>query len=153
MLTSYQCGGQIQERKLVLDEPAGFKTAMWRMKDGQRVTVSVEPERDRRSTAANRYLWGVVYRLIAEYTGQDPEDIHAEMCARFTAKTISYVNPSTGELVEMPVVTRTSGMTVREFYLFVEKVRLFASEFFTLTIPDPDPEYQHQRSAVMQEAA
>lgn len=152
-MAGFTGGGIVQGRKLTLDDPRYYHAAIGRFKDGSRVTITVEPERDRRSSAANRYLWGVVYQLIAEYTGQDPEDIHAEMCARFTAKTISYVNPSTGEMVEMEVVTRTSGMTVREFYLFVEKVRLFAAEFFTLMIPDPDPEYFRHRTAVMQEAA
>ena len=53
----------------------------------------------KRSAAANRYLFGVIYRDIEEYTGQPKEQIHDEMCVRFTSETISYVNPKTGEMV------------------------------------------------------
>lgn len=34
------------------------------------------PTQGLRSDPANRYLWGVVYRRIAEETGNDPESVH-----------------------------------------------------------------------------
>lgn len=108
-------------------------------------TLTIETEDAKRSNAANRYLFGVVYRDIEAYTGQTKEDIHDEMCARFTTKTIHYTIPATGEVVEMEVVTRTSGMTVSEFHRFVERVRLFAQEFFGLTFEDAPAEFYAER--------
>lgn len=151
-ISTYQAAATVDEHgKLVLESPATFAQSMRQFKPGP-VVVTVDRRTDRRSHAANRFLWGVVYAHISEYTGADPEDIHDEMCARFTTRTVSYANPHTGEMVETEVVGRTSRMSVKEFYEFVEKVRLFAAEFFGLTIPDPDPEYvRHRREA--QEAA
>jgi hypothetical protein len=116
-------------------------------------TLAIEADDAKRSNAANRYLFGVIYRDIEAYTEQPKEDIHDEMCARFTTKTIHYTNPATGEIVEMEVVTRTSGMTVSEFHAFVEKVKLFAAEFFGLTFEDaPDEFYKERDRAAARDA-
>lgn len=108
------------------------------------ITITIEPAQAKRSNASNRYLFGVVYPAIAEYTGQDKQDIHDEMCARFTTETISYVNPKSGEMLEFEVVRRTSGMTVAQFHRFVEKVQLFSQEFFGLTFEDPGEDYRKE---------
>ena len=42
--------------------------------EGRRVTVTVEKEKRKRSNPLNRYYWGVVLQLIAEHTGEDPEN-------------------------------------------------------------------------------
>lgn len=148
---SFAIGGRIEDGKLHVDKAAfaqGYRS--WPDCD---VTLTLEHDEAKRSSAANRYLWGVVYKHIHQHTGQDLEDIHDEMCARFTAETISYVNPYSGEMVEVEVVRRTSGMKVSQFHTFVERVRLFAAEFFSLTVPDPDPEYaQEQDRAVARES-
>jgi hypothetical protein len=111
---------------------------------GCEVVVTIEPAEARRSNQANRYLFGVVYPVIAEYTGQPKEDIHDEMCVRFTTETISYLNKHTGEMVEMKVVRRTSGMTVSQFHAFVERVKLFSQEFFGLTFEEPSDDYRKE---------
>ena len=113
------------------------------------VTVTIDADEARRTLAANRYLFGIIYRDIEEFTGQSKDDIHDEMCARFTSKTVQYVNPRTGEVVEMKVVTRTSGMRVGEFHAFVERVKLFASEFFGLTFEDAGEDYTKERDRAL----
>lgn len=151
-LSNYQTGADIEDGKLVLDDSYAFKTAMWRFKPG-RVTVTVEQEKDRRSAVANRYYWGVVVKLIASETGQDPQDIHDDLRDRFLRKTITYTDKATGEIHERQFARGSSGLTVSEFYEFVEQARLFAAEFFGMTIPDPDPEYKRERALALQEAA
>jgi hypothetical protein len=129
---------------LVIDSPEAYKQAVRDMPEG-RYIVTIEDEERKRTNAANRYLWGPIYTTIAEYTGQSKEDIHDEMCARFTAETVSYTNPATGEMVELEVVRRTSGMKVRRFHQFVEDVKLFGQEFFGLTFEDAPAEYHQER--------
>ena len=51
--------------------------------EGRRVTVTLEQERKRRSLRANAYLWGVVYRTAAEWSGHDEDELHELMKARF----------------------------------------------------------------------
>jgi hypothetical protein len=148
-LSNYWTGGEIKDGKLVLDDAYAFKTAMWRMKPG-RVSIAVEQEKDRRSVAANRYYWGIVVKLIAQETGQDPQDIHDDLRDRFLRKTVTYVDRRTGLIQERTFSRGSSGLTVSEFYEFVEHARLFAAEFFGMRIPDPDPEYRQQRAAAME---
>jgi hypothetical protein len=149
--TSYQCAAFIKDGKLVLDDTYAFKTAMCRAKDGTRLTVTVEREKDRRSVEANRYYWGVVIKLIAQETGQPAQDIHDDLRDRFLRKTITYTDAN-GLIREREFARGSSGLTVAEFYEFVEQARLFAAEFFGLRIPDPDPEYWRQREKAMEAA-
>lgn len=141
----YQIGATRDEHgKLVVDSPESYKQAIRNLDPG-RYTVTIDNEEAKRSNAANRYLWGPIYSAIADYTGQSKEDIHDEMCARFTTRTINYTNPATGEIVELEVVTRTSGMKVGRFHAFVEQVKLFAAEFFGLTFEDAPAEFHQER--------
>lgn len=141
---SVTVGGKIRRGRPVFDRDEVLN-AVKAWPDLDDVTLTIATVDAKRSNQANRYLWGVVYPAISEYTGQDKEDIHDEMCARFTTETVSYVNPKTGELIETEVTRRTSGMTVTRFHRFVEDVRLFAAEFFGVTVPDPSEDYRKER--------
>ena len=143
---AFQIGFQVRGGRFSIDSGAISKAVRsWPDCDGV-LTLDTE---DKRSSAANRYLWGPVYDQIHAYTGQDKEDIHDEMCARFTAETISRIDPRSGEIVEFEVVRRTSGMKVRRFHKFVEDVKLFAQEFFGLTFEDApdDVRREYERAA------
>lgn len=152
-LSAHQAAGTItDDGKLVLDDPEAFRTANWRMKRGQ-VVVTVEQRKDRRTHVANRYHWAVVIKMIAEETGQDEDSIHYDLCDRFLRRRIHYIDMATGRTVEREFAIGSSGLTVREFYEFVERCRLFAAEFFGLSIPDPDSEYRRERDRALLEAA
>lgn len=140
---SFQMGARVRDGRLDADLGA-IRRALSTWPDCD-ITFTVESDGAKRSVAANRYLFGVIYRDIEEYTGQSKEQIHDEMCARFTTETIQYTNPATGELVEMQVVRRTSGMKVGRFHKFVQDVKLFASEFFGLTFEDAPEEFYKER--------
>lgn len=141
-LWTVQIGGWLRNGKIDVDSVA-VRDQLKRQADCE-IVITIEPAQARRSNAANRYLWGVIYEEIHRYTEQPKEDIHDEMCARFTTETISYTNPATGEIVEFEVVRRTSGMTVSRFHKFVEDVKLFAAEFFGLTFEDAPEEYRKE---------
>lgn len=139
---SVQVGGWL--RRGTIDVDIHEVRRQLRQREDCEIVVTVEPAEARRSNQANRYLWGVIYKEIERYTEQSKEDIHDEMCARFTTETISYVNPTTGEMVETEVTRRTSGMTVARFHKFVEDVKLFAQEFFGLTFEEPNEDYRKE---------
>lgn len=108
---------------------------------------------EKRSSAANRYLWGPVYDVVHADTGQPKQDIHDEMCARFTTETITRINQATGEMIEFEVVRGTSGMKVSRFHKFVEDVKLFWQEFGGLTFEEPSEEVRKERErAIAREA-
>ena len=117
-------------------------------------TLTIETDEAKRSSAANRYLWSkAVYGEIEKYTGQSKEDIHDEMCARFTAETISRIDPAAGEMIELEVVRRTAGMKVSRFHKFIEDVKLFWQEFGGLTFEEPGDDVQQElKRAIAREA-
>lgn len=149
---SVQIGGWL--RRGTLDVDRDDVRRQLRQHQDCEIVITIEPAQAKRSNQANKYLWGPIYDTVAEYTGQEKQDIHDEMCVRFTTETISYVNPKTGEQVETEVVRRTSGMTVAQFHAFVEKVKLFCAEFFGLTFEEPSDEFRKEaeRAIVREEA-
>lgn len=148
---TYSVGVTIADGRIVFDR-AALVQAVRAWPDGE-ATLTIEQDEAKRSSAANRYLWGPIYGAIEAYTDQDKEQIHDEMCARFTTETIAYMNPATGEMVEMEVVRRTSGMKVSRFHKFVSDVKLFAGEFFGLTFEDEPEEFHRERErAIAREA-
>ncbi len=132
-------------------EPGAISNAVKSWPDCEGV-LTLDTE-EKRSSAANRYLWGPVYDVVFNHTGQDKQDTHDEMCARFTAETISRIDPSTGEMIEFEVVRGTSGMKVGRFCKFVDDVKLFWMEFGGLTFEEPGEDVQKERErAIAREA-
>lgn len=118
---------------------------------GQHIDLTVEAHRDRRSEQANRYLWGHVYREIAAYTGHTVDDIHDAMVERFLPserRRVEFFNRTSGEVLELDIDRRrTSKLSGKAFFDFVDAVRLFASAFLSIETEDPDPEYWRGRLA------
>lgn len=109
---------------------------------GKAVDITVALHATNRSARANRYYWGVVVALATDHNGDTPEDFHDEMCARFLSRRrITIVDTATGEAVEVAVPRRSSGLSIGDFYRFVEQVRQFCAEFLGVETPDPDPSY------------
>lgn len=132
--------------KIEWDDQAGFTRELRTMRDGL-VVVTVAPAGPKaiRSIRANKYLWQV-FNLIAKADGcgQSKEDVHDFMCDRFLKRKLFVVNKQTGETEEHEVARGTSRLSPDEFWDFVEEVRLFAAEWFGLTIPDPDPRWRQK---------
>lgn len=143
---SFQIGFRVQNGEFQIDAGAvSREVRRWPDCEG---VLTIEQDEAKRSSAANRYLWGPVYDVVHDYTGQDKEDIHDEMKARFTAETVSRVDPATGEMVEFVVVRGTRRMKVSRFHKFVQDVKLFWQEFGGLTFEDEpdDMRREYQRS-------
>jgi hypothetical protein len=120
----------------------GLKDGHWEIPAPQRLT---------RAQKANRYYFGVVLKLIHEYTGESVDDIHDFACQRFLPndlKRIEFCNRMTGEVVQGTVDSRRSSkLTGEDFYVFVESVRDWARVFLNVGTPDPDPEYWRKLAA------
>lgn len=117
---------------------------------GKRVELSVDEESQRRSDQANRYYWGVVLTTMEESNiGYRKEEFHELMLAKFSTHThYEIVDPRTGEVVEEYDITeRSSTLSGRNFYRFVELVRQFLAEFYGVVTEDPDPAYWQKRGA------
>jgi hypothetical protein len=134
-MDSYRATGRVAGGKLDLDR-ARLKSALASMGDGP-VVVTVARQKSKRSIQANAYYHGVVVKMIANETGQDPESVHEFLKREVNAQHVEMVNKATGEVYESWVGGSTSDLNVGDFYAFVERARAWAGQFLGLEIPDP----------------
>lgn len=69
---------------------AGERLRSWRGKEAW-VEVHKDPISRTRSNKANAYLWSVIYALIANETGNDPETIHQAL--KLEARRVGVLEP------------------------------------------------------------
>lgn len=119
--------GTIRDSKLFLDKGEKFKQYLAGL-NGKRVQVTVEKIKHSRTNGQNRYLWGVCYKLIADHTGAEPEEVHAALKFQFSSKRFI------GNLV---AASSTARMDTILFTEYIEKVRRWAAEELSINIPDP----------------
>ena len=94
----------------------------------------------RKNRKLENYLWGVVYPIIAQETGEDDLlKLHAVFKSMFLKQMIEL--KSKGRISFYEVVGRTHGMTSAQHNEFVEKVVRYAGTELGIIIPEPDPNY------------
>jgi len=126
--------GTIQDGKLHLSrmERALFLDYLKTL-EGKEIQILVERHKDQRTLNQNAYLWGVVYKLICEHTGDDPTSFHEWAKDKFLGKKTVIVQ---GE--ERQVTRSTTELKKDEFFdLFVEPIRRWAAMELEVVIPDP----------------
>lgn len=129
--------GDMQVATLHIDSPLMYRAALKHLEG--RVTVTIAPEEQKRSTRANSYLWGVVYRdgvaalREAGYSTLTADQLHELMKDRHNADVI--LDPFTGE--EKRVVKSTAGLPVEEFGIFIEKVMVDLATLCGISFPEP----------------
>ena len=123
---------------------------------GEGWVVSIEPEAKRRTQRQNRYLWGVVYKTIADndpgFFGNDDttealkaigvtmeEAVH-EYCKRhFLRGEVLHIADGDGgtdwQMYHLQKSTAT--LNKREFNEYVEAIRRWAAMGLQVFVPDP----------------
>lgn len=104
---------------------------------GKSFTLSVKVNRRNRSNPQNSYYWGVVVptvRRAMNAYGNDfsTEETHEFLKAEFNWKEIEV---SEGYYLKVPV--STTALNTLDFMEYVDKIKLFAAEMFSVTIPEP----------------
>lgn len=115
---------------------------------GEGWVVSIEPEAKRRTQRQNRYLWGVVYKTIADNdpgffgsegaeakirgAGLSMCDVVHEYCKRCFLTPV--ILPVGGGLFLAPSTTKLSR---QDFNLYVEAIRRWAAMELQVFVPDP----------------
>lgn len=99
--------------------------------ENKSVYVQIDREHGVRSSNQNNWLWGVIYKVIADSTGHTENDIHELMKKMFLppiSKTILGKNFLT--------VKSTTKLNKIEFGDYVERIRAFVADF-GIEIPNP----------------
>lgn len=86
-----------------------------------------------RSSAANRYLYGVVYKLIARELGYSVEEIHDAMKAKFRSRE---------DITTGLVIVRSTRTGSDDFWQYVDQVRHWSHTFIGVYIPEPNEEWR-----------
>lgn len=103
------------------------------LKDGTYEVVKFKKDR---TSQQNRYLWWVVYKTIADYTGYDSEYIHQQLGSLFLMDYQTYKNP---------YIRSTASLTREEFMTYVDHIILRASELW-LHIPTAEEYFKSLNS-------
>ena len=109
---------------------------------GKPVNVKLSIARPERTPPQLRYLWGVVYKLLAEHAGYEPNDVHEYLCIQFFGSKPKRL-PG-GRTAEVPIRTTTVDengsrdvLDGREFWEYVEFVQRVGARA-GVVIPDPE---------------
>jgi hypothetical protein len=103
-----------------------FKNYLAGLKPGK-YFLCVEKNSKLRSVQQNRYLWGVVYKMISDDTGYTPEEVHFLMKKQF----LSY------EKNGVEFLNSTTKLKAVDFDTYIENIRRFAAMELSINIPDP----------------
>src|SRR5690606_35147705 len=96
--------------------------------------IELKKYRDNRSNNQNAYYWGVVLKILSDFTGFEPDEMHEVLKAKFI-KPKQRELPN-GEIVDLPVSTKD--LNTEEFENYLGLVRRFADIELHCIIPLPN---------------
>lgn len=108
--------------------------------DGSKVTVEIKSRRKPRSLPQNAYLH-LILQMIADETGNSLEAVKSTVKAMYAKKPLldkdgeQIYDKATGEVVSY--VQDTRDMSTTDMMLFTDNVRMFATDFLGMNIPEP----------------
>lgn len=100
--------------------------------DGKKLVVEVELEKSRRSLDQNAYLWGVVYKTIADYNGDTENDLHEFFKRKCLPPKFVKV---LGKEIKIPATT--TDLNKIQFGEYIEKIRAEVA-ILGIIIPEAD---------------
>lgn len=112
---------------------------------GKNVVIKFERKGSKRSCPQNRYYWGCVIKEITlrlrelGHQWLTDEDVHDMMRMKFNYEQVI---SEQGEVLELPKSTTT--LTKTQFAEYVDNIRMWASGFLSINIPDPNQDLTMQ---------
>ena len=98
---------------------------------GKTIEVTISEYKPKRSNQLNQYYWGVVVKIISDYTGYTKEETHELLKQTFLKKKV-LVNDEWYDTTES-----TTKLDNKRMLELIEQVKQWAAETFSLYIPDP----------------
>tara|TARA_B100000768_G_C11195976_1_gene339498 strand:- start:255 stop:653 length:399 start_codon:yes stop_codon:yes gene_type:complete len=95
------------------------------------VEVTIKEYKPKRSNQLNQYYWGVVVKIISDYTGYTKEETHELLKQTFLKKKI-LIDDEWYDTTES-----TTKMNNKEMLEFIDEVKMWASQTLSVYIPDP----------------
>lgn len=136
MQVTYVATGSVTAGKLQVRNRQAFEDALAQFRDGE-VLVTVERLYATRSEQQNRWYWGQIMRLLAQYTGHSSLELHEYCKKRFNPLPITIVDEH-GEIKDEETVGgTTTKLNKLTFGDYCEAIRQWARDDLGVVIPDP----------------
>jgi hypothetical protein len=119
-----------KDGKLEFENIGAFARKLAELK-GERVQVSIERRKKRRSIAENSYYWGVVIPILCEWSGYTEDEMHDSLKEKFLYEF--------DERTGLARIGSTANLTTEEFEKLMRNIRMWASEQ-GIFIPLPNEE-------------
>jgi hypothetical protein len=118
--------------RLAFQNPAYYRNLLRKFESDKKVSVTIENLRSHRSLQQNRYLWGVVYPIIAEATGYTVNELHEWARAQ-------YLKPRVIEVAGMTrnVTRSTTELSKGEMVEYVDELIRLGAEL-GYHVPSPE---------------
>lgn len=107
-----------------------------------RATLTIERETRGRSAAQNAYYWGRVIKILSDYTGSTPDEMHHVLKMMFLPKDVVLKTRIGKVVAEFVVGGSTTELTSVQFSDYVERIRQWAFEALDVDIPPGDPAWR-----------
>jgi len=114
--------------------------------NGQKITITLEPYKKKRSGAQNRYYWSVVIGTVRQFIndyGNDfsPDDVHEYLMEHVGGYTQIVPMMYKGKATDKMLTRRKSStkLTTKEWDEYMQKIYVWASER-NIYIPEPNEE-------------
>lgn len=124
--------GYVKDGSFVAYDKEKFKAAFY-CHEGKEVEFTPKRHRKDRSVNQNSYYWGIVVPMIGKAMGEtDAESIHCVLKHEHNYYVAS------GDHGEIRVPLSTADLNTADFEAYLERIRRWAVEFFSLYIPLPN---------------
>lgn len=145
MKTELKFHGEILDGHFIPDERDAYRKNRKKL-EGKKVTVTeiAFVKFKERSNPQNRYLHGVVCKMLSEENGDTPFYWYQYIKVKFVLKKLIGREPdmdkifAAGKFEEVASMLTTTNMSTVEFMDLIADIRPWASVKFGLNIPDPD---------------
>jgi len=118
--------GTVKDGKFIPDNSLEFKMGFAHL-EGKEVEVTIK-KKGKSKVRQYRYLYGVVYKLIADHTG------YSTYYTDIWMKTMFYFDVVNG--MRVPRAKSSDSFTSKEFMQYIDDIRKWSLEFLGVRIPE-----------------
>lgn len=123
---------KLEKGKLRIHQKDLFDMYLCSLPKDKELEVVVKVWRQNRSNNQNRYLFGVVYKIISEHLGYTDLELHEIFKAMFLSEEVEFQGET------LTIVKSSTKLNTAEMEEFISRIRNWAAFEHKLTIPLPN---------------
>lgn len=119
--------GTVIQGQIKKDTPQRFVDYVQTL-EGKQVEIIVRNKKAQRSNNQNNYYFGVVCKLLGDYFGYEPDEMHEALKLKFLQVGAC----------DVPTLKSTTKLNTAEFEEYLERIRRWAAVDYGITVPLPN---------------